>query len=223
MSAAGQLVPPLVRLAFDRPGSAQIRQANRLAHLKWAQEQPWIRLGGPLLDPSTEDERDQTVIGSFLSLQRGFVEQLATDPYLQADLFEKSHQYIWRVSVGSFSTFSEDSIGTAPSRPERFYLVWGLDKPDALSRRLTHREQHLAWLRASGDRCMVAGALIPETGTTETTVEQGKPCGTILIVRGFDVVNSVHSWLAQDPYTEANVFDHVQVFGFQPVIRRGEN
>lgn len=223
MAVVGQQVPPLAVLAFDRPGSAQLRQSTRLAHLNWAREQPWVRLGGPFFDFNSGNDTERTILGSFLCLRSGFAEQLTNDPYVRAGLFDQSQRYVWRISVGSFSAFPQASIGLTPLRPEPFYLVWGLDKPDALDRRLALRDRHLEWLKASVPHCLVAGAIMPEVVGTKDAAEEFKPRGTILILRGFDSANEVQSWLAEDPYAAGDVFDRIHIYGFQPVLCRSED
>jgi len=220
MSGAGQPIPLVAVLAFDRPDARELRRANRTAHLEWATQQPWIRLGGPLSDTSATEREKEKVIGSFLGLQTGFVEHLKQDPYTQVGLFERSERYVWRVSVGSLASFPPDAVELSPRHQDRFYLIWGVDKPGALERRLAQREKHLAWLRASETRCVIAGAVFEEAPPSGDAASASKPRGTILIVRGFNDVHELRSWLAGDPYQESNVFEHIHIFGFQPIICR---
>jgi uncharacterized protein YciI len=71
---------------YDKPGSSEIRQANRPAHLTFAAAHT-ITLGGPLLDKTGQpcgsllviDAPDRTAAEAFV----------AGDPYGLADLFDR--------------------------------------------------------------------------------------------------------------------------------------
>ncbi len=71
---------------LDKPGSADLRLANRPAHLDYAKNQPLI-IGGPLL--SDDGER---MIGSLLVVEaedrKALDAILAADPYVKAGLFD---------------------------------------------------------------------------------------------------------------------------------------
>lgn len=79
----------------DKPDSAEIRQANRPAHLDFARAAPFpIAAAGPLLAQDGE-----TMIGSLIVVQSGDLQAVrdwaAGDPYAKAGLFES-------VSITSF-------------------------------------------------------------------------------------------------------------------------
>ncbi len=71
---------------LDKPGAADLRLANRPAHLEYAKLQP-IVVGGPLL--ADDGER---MIGSLLVVEapdrKTLDAILAADPYAKAGLFE---------------------------------------------------------------------------------------------------------------------------------------
>ena len=84
---------PFVLICRDRPGSAEIRTANRDAHLAYAADHP-ILIGGPLLDD------EGAMIGSLLILdvaERAAAEAFAAgDREALADLCESVQIRPWR-------------------------------------------------------------------------------------------------------------------------------
>ncbi|MCC5873210.1 MAG: YciI family protein [Gammaproteobacteria bacterium] len=85
-----------VLYCLDRPDSAELRQANRPAHLAWAKAQSGIRMAGPMLDAEGEG-----MVGSLFVIEaedRAAIERLhASDPYVHAGLFERVdiHPFRW--------------------------------------------------------------------------------------------------------------------------------
>ncbi|WP_323630140.1 YciI family protein, partial [Escherichia coli] len=65
------------------------------------------------------------------------------------------------------------------------------DKPDHLQTRMDTRERHLAYV-GENPGVLLAGPFL----------EDGKPCGSLLIVEG-DSLGAVADWAAQDPYAQA--------------------
>ncbi len=88
-----------VLYCLDRGDAADLRQANRPAHLAWAKGQTGIRMAGPLLD---EQER---MVGSLFVIEaedRAAIDRLhASDPYVQAGLFERVEIHPFRWLLGS--------------------------------------------------------------------------------------------------------------------------
>lgn len=83
-------------LCIDKPGAAELRAANRSAHLAYA-ESVGDRLvfGGPLLS-----DDGQAMVGSMLVLEcddrAGADAFVADDPYGKAGLFERVEIRPWR-------------------------------------------------------------------------------------------------------------------------------
>lgn len=73
-------------ICLDKPGSAEVRLANRAAHLEYAAKLPLV-VGGPMLSDDGEG-----MVGSLLVLEapdRASLDKtLAEDPYAKAGLFE---------------------------------------------------------------------------------------------------------------------------------------
>lgn len=74
------------------------------------------------------------------------------------------------------------------------------DKRGALETRLANRPAHLDWLDATPG-VYVAGPLVGE---------DGKPCGSILIVEHPDLA-AAQAWATQDPYALAGLFETVDI------------
>ncbi|KAK4534452.1 hypothetical protein CDCA_CDCA02G0477 [Cyanidium caldarium] len=214
--------------AWDRPGALLVRRSNRAAHLQWVQQEAAaIVCGGPFWRddgstpslPSSSSSSSSSPLGSFLIVQSDALEFLQQDPYVQANLFQKRNVHPWRPAVGSLDRMPSDTVGVQPERRGQYHLVLGLDRPDALPRRLKARAAHLAWLQASDSTCVIGGA-IWRTPTEAPADAQPVPYGSLLLVCGHATEADVRVWLRQDPYAHANVFAAVEVFAFQPVIVR---
>jgi len=86
----------------DKPGSLDLRMANREAHLAYVHGQDGrVKLGGPYLD---EEGR---MSGSLIIYEADSLEAAqafhAQDPYKLAGLFETSTVTPWRLTTESFS------------------------------------------------------------------------------------------------------------------------
>ncbi|QNL19968.1 YciI family protein [Hyphobacterium sp. CCMP332] len=88
------------------------------------------------------------------------------------------------------------------------FVVRATDRAGALEIRKANREAHLEFLKAAGDRLLLAGPLL--TGA-------GEMAGSLLIV-DFDTAAAVTEWLAADPYSNAGLFESVEITGFKPVL-----
>jgi uncharacterized protein YciI len=84
----------------DKPGSLDLRLANRDAHLTYWLEAGCVRLGGPF----TNDE-GSVMNGSLLVIEvadRAEAERLAeNDPYRKAGLFERVEIRAWKWLLGA--------------------------------------------------------------------------------------------------------------------------
>ena len=208
--------------AWDRPGALPVRRSNRAAHLQWVQQEAAaIVCGGPFWrdDATTTSPPPPPPLGSFLIVQGDALEFLQQDPYVQANLFQKRDVHLWRPTVGSLDRLPSDTVGVQPERRGQYHLVLGLDRPDALPRRLEARAAHLAWLQASDPTCVIGGAIWRAPAEAPADAPP-VPCGSLLLVHGHAAEADVRAWLRQDPYVHADVFAAVQVFAFQPIIVR---
>lgn len=80
------------------------------------------------------------------------------------------------------------------------------DIPGMLQTRLAVRPQHLDWL---GQR--------PGVLTAGPFIENGEPCGSLLIVEGSDL-DEVRGWAESDPYAQAGLFGSVEICEWRRVI-----
>ena len=86
---------------LDKPGSLELRLANRPDHLAYAQTSGKVRLAGPFLDA------DEKPCGSLLLIEAGSLEEAqgfaAADPYAKAGLFSEVSVRPWRPAIGGFA------------------------------------------------------------------------------------------------------------------------
>ena len=91
------------------------------------------------------------------------------------------------------------------------YAFYALDAPDQMALRLQHRDAHrqrLAELQNQG-RLVLAG---PFTPTTDAAIAGS------LIVAEFADEHAARSWLANDPYQQAGVYQSVAIQPFLQVL-----
>jgi len=88
------------------------------------------------------------------------------------------------------------------------FIVQAMDRPDSHEVRQGNRAAHLAFLEKAGDKVLLAGPLL---------TEEGDMAGSLLIV-DFESIGIVRRWLADDPYTRADLFATVSITAFKPVI-----
>jgi len=85
-------------IAHDKPGSLEIRKANRDAHLAYIQSSGGVDQAGPLLD-----DRGR-MIGSLIILDVGDMaaaqEWAENDPYAKAGLFGNVRVIPWKRVIG---------------------------------------------------------------------------------------------------------------------------
>lgn len=89
-----------------------------------------------------------------------------------------------------------------------FYVVRAIDKPDSLSLRMDNRDAHLEFLKSGALKVETAGPLVDPEGAMR---------GSLLIVRA-DTEMEVRSWLKDDPYTKAGLFETVEIDLFRWAI-----
>ena len=81
------------------------------------------------------------------------------------------------------------------------YHILCKDKPGSLQIRLANREDHLAVVKALGDRLFAAGPLLDA---------HDEMIGSVLII-DFDNDAVAQTFCEQDPYAQAGLFEHVTV------------
>lgn len=89
------------------------------------------------------------------------------------------------------------------------FAIYNRDKPGGLEIRKTTREEHLAYLRAAGDKLVLAGPILAEDGDT--------PAGSLLIVEA-DSLADAQAFAANDPYAKAGLFESSTVTAWRQVF-----
>lgn len=90
-----------------------------------------------------------------------------------------------------------------------YYAVWATDRAGALADRERVREAHRARLRAPnahGVTVLAGGPTLDESNGTMN--------GSLLVVEA-DNIDAVHRFVAEDPYTLAQVYAHVEIRPWQ--------
>lgn len=88
------------------------------------------------------------------------------------------------------------------------YLLYCLDKPDALDLRLANREAHLAYIADHGDKVPAAGPLLDDAGQMK---------GSLLVVEAADRA-AVEAFSAADPYRKAGLFERVEIHAWRQSV-----
>ncbi|MCC6919577.1 MAG: YciI family protein [Alphaproteobacteria bacterium] len=96
-----------------------------------------------------------------------------------------------------------------------FFTVYSVDKPFSAGLRSVTRDQHLAYLAASGTTIRFAGPLMSEDGE--------KMVGSFLVLEA-DSLAAARNWAANDPYAKVGLFESSEVrpwrFLFEKGVRR---
>ena len=101
----------------------------------------------------------------------------------------------------------DDCVGACPS-DHRLFAVWAIDREGALAARLRVRESHRRRLREPTPhalRVVLAGPLLD--------CPAGTMIGTLLVVEA-ESLAAVRAFVADDPYVQAGVYEHVDVRAF---------
>ncbi len=88
------------------------------------------------------------------------------------------------------------------------YLVTCTDKKNSLDLRLSTREEHIKYLMEIKDMLILAGPILDKNN---------KPCGTVLVL-GYEDLNEVKSFLENDPYSKARLFQKIEITRFKKVL-----
>ena len=75
------------------------------------------------------------------------------------------------------------------------FVVTAIDKPNSLALRLSVREQHFAFAKATG-KIRLGGPFLDDNG---------QMCGSLMIVEAANL-DEVKAWHASDPYVKAGLF-----------------
>ena len=92
------------------------------------------------------------------------------------------------------------------------FIACCTDKPDHLNVRLETRPAHLAFLAEKGDALKVGGPTLDDDSET--------PNGSLLIFEDADL-EAAKSWVAQDPYAAAGLFETVVVRPWRHAVGKG--
>ena len=82
------------------------------------------------------------------------------------------------------------------------------DKPGALGLRMATREAHLAWVGANMARVVRAGPMLADDGAM---------IGSIFFLEAASR-SEAEAFNAADPYTEAGLFESVEILGWRQTI-----
>lgn len=89
------------------------------------------------------------------------------------------------------------------------FSIYCLDRPSCQSLRLTHRPAHMAYMMNFRDRLVLLGPLLAADGIDMV--------GSLIIIDQPDLT-AVRTLLANDPYTQANLFESVVIRPFRMVL-----
>jgi len=91
--------------------------------------------------------------------------------------------------------------------PQFLILAEDYRDADALTRRLSVRENHLKRMRVekAGGRFVIGGARLND---------QGNMHGSMLVVQ-LENKEAVEHWVQQDPYVTGKVWEHIEIFPFR--------
>jgi uncharacterized protein len=88
------------------------------------------------------------------------------------------------------------------------FILHCLDHPGALDRRMAVRPQHLDYIKTHAAMVRVAGPLLDA---------EGGFIGSCFILEAEDAA-AVDAFVADDPYTKANLFATVRIDAFKPLV-----
>lgn len=84
------------------------------------------------------------------------------------------------------------------------YMLYALDKPNALPLRKDTREDHLTYVRSKRDMVKTAGPLLDG---------KGDMIGSLMILEA-ESLEAVREFNTDDPYTRAGLFESVEIRPF---------
>ena len=92
------------------------------------------------------------------------------------------------------------------------YVITCKDKPNHFPVRIENRPAHVAYLEAHLDNMLCAGPTL-DSG--------GNPSGSVLILN-FNSLADAKTWVAQDPYAKAGLFESVTITAWKKVFPEAE-
>lgn len=97
----------------------------------------------------------------------------------------------------------------------RYYAIMCTDKPDSLEKRARHHTAYLARL----DALQIEGRLLLAGPLLALDSEEISPKGFAgnLIVARFDSLDAAKTWLQEDPYMLADIYQQTNVQPFKPI------
>lgn len=185
--------------AMDRADSSALRATNRPAHLEWVtQPEHGVVFGGPI-----RYEQNGPTKGSLLLVRatdhNGVRQMLCGDPYARAQLFAHVDIRQWVCGMRSETPL-----------PAQLFMVWCVDRADAMPLRKETRPRHLHWWK-SANRAGMIGPFPCENGAV----------GSLIVCEG-DSLEEVTQWTDTDPYKIAGVFETVHVAYLTKVLETEE-
>jgi uncharacterized protein YciI len=82
------------------------------------------------------------------------------------------------------------------------YALICTDKPDSLPVRMTHRPEHVAYLKSLGRRLAFAGPFLKEDGETM--------CGSLVVFEA-PSLEAARAIAANDPFAKVGLFEKVDI------------
>ena len=90
------------------------------------------------------------------------------------------------------------------------YMIQCFDRQKSLDLRMSTRPRHLEYVDNAGMKIVIAGPMLSDAGD---------PIGSLFLVEADDV-DAVRRFSAGDPYTQAGLFERVDIKGFRTVFPR---
>ena len=146
-------------LIHDEPGSADLRDEYRKAHLDYLKEFDTQTLfAGPF---TTDDESAD--LGSLrlidLPDRAAAEKQIADEPYVTGGVQKRWSIHRWKPALPFSWRDCPRSEGNIQA------LFYGLDRPGGTATREEHRAAHQAYLSEHADQIMMRGPVLNEAGT----------------------------------------------------------
>lgn len=88
------------------------------------------------------------------------------------------------------------------------YAAICIDKKESENLRLENRGEHLAHLKKVREHILIAGPFLSD---------EGSMCGSLLVFDGMSR-DELETWLKEDPYAIAGLFESVEIKPFKKVL-----
>ncbi|WP_027794442.1 YciI family protein [Paraburkholderia acidipaludis] len=90
------------------------------------------------------------------------------------------------------------------------FVVYCLDHPGMVERRLAHYEAHKSWLQTSSLRTLISGPLTEPDGTM---------IGSFFLYESDDI-EAVRKFVFADPFNQAGIWNTIEI---RPFVKRVDN